>query len=111
MMLLSAGAMDSENMIVPGIGCVMSALLLLVAGRRKELVVQTQNRNYIKVSALIIVQGGGVAMGYKTCPYCGAYLDPDERCDCRDEVATSQEKKPTGGNRTGSEKYNKQHLS
>ena len=31
-------------------------------------------------------------MGYKICPYCGAHLDPDERCDCRDEVATSQEK-------------------
>ena len=22
---------------------------------------------------------------YKTCPYCGANLDPDERCDCLDE--------------------------
>ncbi|MCI8357092.1 MAG: hypothetical protein HFI51_02930 [Lachnospiraceae bacterium] len=29
-------------------------------------------------------------MGYKTCPYCGANLDPDERCDCRDQVAMSQ---------------------
>jgi len=21
---------------------------------------------------------------YRTCPYCGANLDPGERCDCRD---------------------------
>lgn len=33
-------------------------------------------------------------MGDRRCPYCGAYLDPDEKCDCRDEdTATSQEKK------------------
>ena len=25
-------------------------------------------------------------MGYKTCPYCGAHLDPGETCDCRDEA-------------------------
>lgn len=24
-------------------------------------------------------------MGYRTCPYCGANLDPDEKCDCREE--------------------------
>ena len=22
-------------------------------------------------------------MGYKICPYCGASLDSDEKCDCR----------------------------
>ena len=22
---------------------------------------------------------------YRTCPYCGAHLDPGERCDCQDE--------------------------
>lgn len=22
---------------------------------------------------------------YRICPDCGAYLDPDERCDCQDE--------------------------
>ena len=22
-------------------------------------------------------------MGYRTCPYCGANLDPDEKCDCQ----------------------------
>ncbi len=21
---------------------------------------------------------------YKTCPYCGAHLDPGEKCDCQD---------------------------
>ena len=25
---------------------------------------------------------GGQLMYYHTCPYCGANLDPDERCDC-----------------------------
>ena len=24
-------------------------------------------------------------MGYKICPYCGATLDPEEKCDCRNE--------------------------
>lgn len=23
-------------------------------------------------------------MGVRKCPICGAYLDPDERCDCED---------------------------
>ena len=33
---------------------------------------------------------------YRKCPFCGANLDPEEKCDCpesradRDEVATSQ---------------------
>lgn len=22
---------------------------------------------------------------YRVCPFCGAHLDPGERCDCRDE--------------------------
>lgn len=22
---------------------------------------------------------------YHTCPYCGAHLDPGERCDCQDK--------------------------
>ena len=50
-------------------------------------------------------------MGYKICPYCGAHLDPDERCDCRDEVATSQEKSPPVETGQAQEKYNKQYLS
>ena len=24
-------------------------------------------------------------MYYTTCPYCGAHLDPGEKCDCREE--------------------------
>ncbi len=24
-------------------------------------------------------------MKYNTCPYCGANLDPGEKCDCREE--------------------------
>ena len=23
---------------------------------------------------------------YRECPYCGAHLDPGERCDCQDET-------------------------
>ena len=30
-------------------------------------------------------------MGYKICPHCGAYLDPDEKCDCRDDAAAAQQ--------------------
>lgn len=26
-------------------------------------------------------------MYYKTCPHCGAHLDPGERCDCKREAA------------------------
>lgn len=29
-------------------------------------------------------------MGYKTCPYCGANLDPGEECDCRRDEETDQ---------------------
>lgn len=24
-------------------------------------------------------------MGERICPYCGAHLDPEERCDCQEE--------------------------
>lgn len=24
-------------------------------------------------------------MSYKRCEYCGAYLDPEEHCDCRED--------------------------
>ncbi len=30
-------------------------------------------------------------MGYKTCPYCGAHLDPGETCDCQKETAQSDQ--------------------
>lgn len=33
---------------------------------------------------------GGETM-YRTCEYCGANLDPDERCDCRDKLAQREE--------------------
>ena len=29
-------------------------------------------------------KAGAAAVMYWTCPYCGANLDPGERCDCRD---------------------------
>ena len=25
-------------------------------------------------------------MLYRTCPFCGAHLDPDERCDCQEST-------------------------
>lgn len=28
---------------------------------------------------------------YKTCPYCGAHLDPEEKCDCREAEQKEQE--------------------
>lgn len=57
-LMLSAGAMDSKNIIVPGIGCIASAaLLLLMAGKRKEPAGQAQSRRLIKISVLIIAQG------------------------------------------------------
>ena len=49
-------------------------------------------------------QKGGNDVGYKVCPYCGANLDPDEKCDCQDTIATSQhENEPAGASRTGSD--------
>lgn len=30
-------------------------------------------------------------MGSKRCPYCGAYLDPGEKCDCWDDESNSTE--------------------
>lgn len=29
---------------------------------------------------------------YRECPYCGASLDPGERCDCRDEEKKEDER-------------------
>lgn len=29
---------------------------------------------------------------YKTCPFCGANLDPGEKCDCRDTEKEEEEK-------------------
>lgn len=28
---------------------------------------------------------------YRTCPYCGAHLDPGEHCDCQDENLSTQQ--------------------
>ena len=27
---------------------------------------------------------------YKVCPYCGAHLDPGERCDCKEQQEKRQ---------------------
>lgn len=32
-------------------------------------------------------------MYYNSCPFCGANLDPNEKCDCREEAARITPKK------------------
>lgn len=32
-------------------------------------------------------------MQYNICPYCGANLDPGERCDCQDDEEDAKERK------------------
>lgn len=32
-------------------------------------------------------------MGERICPYCGAHLDPEERCDCQEEEEEEKEQK------------------
>ena len=41
----------------------------------------------IKEDVERLIEGGGreKKMGYRTCPYCGAHLDPGEKCDCQEE--------------------------
>ena len=34
---------------------------------------------------------------YKTCPDCGAHLDPGERCDCREEEKAAVDTANIGG--------------
>ena len=34
---------------------------------------------------------------YRSCPYCGANLDPGERCDCRDEKTAADAANINGG--------------
>lgn len=36
-------------------------------------------------------------MMYKTCPLCGANLDPGERCDCNKKTAVSAANADNGG--------------
>lgn len=35
-------------------------------------------------------------MGERICPYCGAHLDPDEKCDCREENEQKESPAPDG---------------
>ena len=36
---------------------------------------------------------------YRECPYCGAHLDPGERCDCRDREVKDRPGEERGGPR------------
>lgn len=40
----------------------------------------------VSVQAINHPSKGGQLMYYHTCPYCGANLDPDERCDCLSRI-------------------------
>ena len=40
----------------------------------------------VSVQAINQPSKGGQLMYYHTCPYCGANLDPDERCDCLSRI-------------------------
>ncbi len=63
----SAAALDSDNIVISGVGCLISALILLRMSKRRE------------------------PMGYRTCPHCGANLDAGEKCDCREETAQDKQ--------------------
>ena len=43
---------------------------------------------------------------YRTCPHCGANLDPDERCDCQDALDTEQETGPPKQNQPPNQHQN-----
>lgn len=38
---------------------------------------------------------------YNTCPYCGANLDPGERCDCLDENEEDENEEDEDGEHKG----------
>ena len=42
---------------------------------------------------------------YKTCPHCGANLDPGERCDCQDKEETAPGATNTGSGRVEKVKH------
>ena len=79
--LVSMSAMDSDSRVVAVIIIITTLGILFYAGQAYR---ETRGKR-------------GEKMGYKVCPYCGANLDPGERCDCRDEVATSQQENVRGG--------------
>lgn len=39
-------------------------------------------RHQIKHTSIIGEKDGECKMKFRTCPYCGANLDPEEKCDC-----------------------------
>lgn len=56
-------------------------------------------------------------MSYRICPYCGAALDPGERCDCKSEAESQTPKKrrkkkaaPVREHQSGSEEKAKSHI-
>lgn len=38
-------------------------------------------------------------MNYKTCPYCGAHLDPGEQCDCRENEKEPEDSRGRAGSK------------
>ena len=51
-----------------------------------EIAVHNARPPPVSVQAINQPSKGGQLMYYHTCPYCGANLDPDERCDCLSRI-------------------------
>lgn len=49
-------------------------------------------------------------MRYKTCPLCGANLDPGERCDCNKKTAVSAANADNGGAGNGMDSQNPAYM-
>ena len=49
-------------------------------------------------------------MRYKTCPLCGAHLDPGERCDCNKKTAVSAANADNGGAGNGMDSQNPAYM-
>lgn len=81
----------------------MSALLFILFIIAAAAVDSSPLAGVVCLEALVILcllnkEGRRTSMGYKTCPYCGAHLDPGETCDCQDEIAMSQREEQSKGN-------------
>lgn len=42
-------------------------------------------------------------MGHRQCPICGAYLDPGELCDCKEEAASEAGTFESGNGKTSTD--------
>lgn len=92
----------------------MSALLFILFILAAAAVDSSPLAGAVCLEALVILcllnkEGRRTAMGYKTCSYCGAHLDPGETCDCQDEIATSQREEQSKSNNVDDHKKEEKH--